>query len=78
MSALSANELCKDLSKKRNSALLPLIFNEPISPIHLLKINELIREEIIDSYSVSRKIITRWQNKSEKRGNNDSLYWRNL
>ena len=57
MSALSVNELCKDLSKKRYSALL-LIFNKPISPIHLLKINKIIREEIADFYSVSRKIIT--------------------
>ena len=58
MSALSVNELCEDLSKKRNSALLSLIFNHPISPIHLLKINKIIREEIADFYSVSRKIIT--------------------
>ena len=58
MSALSVNELCKDLSEKRYSALLSLIFNKPISPIHLLKINKIIREEIADFYSVSRKIIT--------------------
>ena len=58
MSTLSVNELCKDLSRKRNSALFSLIFNEPISPIHFLQINELIREEITDFYSVSRKIIT--------------------
>ncbi len=57
-SVLSINELCKDLSKKRSSALLSLIFNKPISPIHFLKINEIIREEITDFYSVSRKIIT--------------------
>ena len=58
MSALSVNELCKDLSKKRYSALVSLIFNKPSSPLHLLKINEIIREEILDFYSVSRKIMT--------------------
>ena len=56
MSALSVNEICKDLSKKRYSALLSLIFNKPISPIHFLEINKIIREEIADFYSVSRKI----------------------
>lgn len=54
MSALSVNELCEDLSKQRNSALLSLMFNkrEPISRIHLYKINELIKEKKYDKLDI--------------------------
>lgn len=51
MSALSVNELCKDLSKK-NSALLSLIFNEIISPIHFLQINELTKGKKYDKLDI--------------------------
>lgn len=54
MSALSVNELCKDLSKQRNSAILSLMFSkrEPISRIHLYKINELIKEKKYDKLDI--------------------------
>ncbi len=52
MSALSVNELCKDLSKKRNSALLSLIFNELISTIHFLQINELTKGKKYDKLDI--------------------------
>ena len=51
MSALSVNELCKDLSKK-NSAILSLIFNEIISPIHFLQINELTKGKKYDKLDI--------------------------
>jgi len=52
MSALSVNELCKDLSKKRYSALLSLIFNELISPIHFLQINVLTKGKKYDKLDI--------------------------
>jgi len=54
MSALSLNELCEDLSKQRNSALLSLMFSksEPISRIHLYKINDLIKEKKYDKLDI--------------------------
>jgi len=52
MSALSVNELCKDLSKKRNSSLLSLIFNELISPIHFLQTNELTKGKKYDKLNI--------------------------
>ena len=54
MSALNINELCKGLSKQRNSALLSFMFNkgEPISRIHLHKTNELIKEKKYDKLDI--------------------------
>jgi len=52
MSALNINELCKDLSKQRNSTLISLMFNDPIYPIHFFKINELIKGKKYDKLDV--------------------------
>jgi hypothetical protein len=52
MSELSIDKLCKDLSKQRNSPLLSLILDEPISPIHIIKINRLIKEKKYEKLDV--------------------------